>query len=142
VRIVPDDSDGVSGTVFANYIPDVSVNGENMPVLRRGNSVEVYVYYFGSKDRTVTIAADFYHVRPSIKSPLEKDHASEQYALTLNKGNVSSNDGSFDFPEYKEVFRIGLQSDDGKKILGADLDKSHQPEGTTDLAPALFPTEK
>lgn len=103
--------DGVSD--LSNYAALADINGEQVPALRRGNYVEVYVPYF---DKLLDTASPvnlrgelrLYRVHEAEKQVAIKQ---EPIDITIAPGAAFVvQDGSYDFPRYSgEMHRVSLR---------------------------------
>jgi len=146
VVIQPDVSDGVSQTIFSNYVANISFDGESVPVARRGNTVEALVYYYLNRTRSGTLSVDFYFMGPpESRSSIEVDHASKTFPLVLSDQVRGDSNGGLDFPAYtgsSGSLLISLQATETKKLETADNNQRSRPASGQPVVPPLFPTEQ
>jgi|SRR4051812_27882324 hypothetical protein len=131
-------SDGYSK--FDNFAAELSINGNSLPVMRKGDYIIVYVPYLVTELRSRRTVA--YSFRALEGRPRNAKLAVEVSGkFTVDLGDTESSDASFDFPLSKAHPNIDLSNPSPSQILIDTTDKN-KPQGadTKDVPPPALPS--
>jgi hypothetical protein len=143
VRIAPNDD---ARTAFEKYAAHFSIDGAEIPALRRGNFYLVYVPYV-EKDRLEkrSIDAQFHYVGAVPDAALDP-RKSAQFPVVIDHGKFPTTDAGTDLPVYDEVYSVNLQKPPTESLRSAGkepsaADKDPRTEQPVAPPPIVLPSE-
>ncbi len=118
LRIEPND-DGSSK--FDNYVANFRMNGMDIPVVRSGHNIIVYVPYLESDKRSKPrVEYEFFHVGPpSADGGLERKKPG-RFQIEIVESNFPRKDAGLDFPTYVEAKVVDLRKSPSLGEVGLD----------------------
>jgi hypothetical protein len=125
---------------FDNFAADISINGNSLPVMRKGDYIIVYVPYLVSEAGSRrTIAYSFHALEGRTRNAKLAVEVNGKFNVDL--GDTDSKDASFDFPLSKAHPSIDLGASSPSQVLIDKTDKNN-PQGvdTKDVPPPALPT--
>ena len=137
VQIEPK-SDGYSK--FDNFAADVSINGNSLPLMRKGDYFIVYVPYLLTEYKSRrTISYSFRAMDGSKRNAKLAPEVNGIFFIEL--GDTDTADASFDFPVSRVHPSIDMSTSTPPQVLIDKTDKNN-PQGidTKDLPPPVLPT--
>ena len=109
---------GVAKEDMSHYLPEITVNGEVVPAVRRGRYIEAYVPYFFNDNSTFEIQAKLHLIDEATSLLLAPEGNFKVVLKTGGEiidddegGHKYDNPGGFDFPRYALRTPIQLKDD-------------------------------